>query len=56
MKELIQEFNEDIANAETTQFLDPLTLAAKYCNDFVMIHPFLWEWQDVSVDSECYIA
>ena len=41
MKELIQEFNEDIAKAEKTHSLDPFTLAAKYCNDFVMIHPFL---------------
>lgn len=41
MRELIQEFNEDIAKAEKTHSLDPFTLAAKYCNDFVMIHPFL---------------
>lgn len=41
MEELIQEFNSDIEKAERTKVLDPFTLAAKYCNDFVMIHPFL---------------
>ncbi|OJJ29976.1 hypothetical protein ASPWEDRAFT_55475 [Aspergillus wentii DTO 134E9] len=39
MKELIEEFNADIEQAKIS--LDPFTLAAKYCNDFVMIHPFI---------------
>ena len=41
MRELIQEFNSNIEDAERTKVLDPFTLAAKYCNDFVMIHPFV---------------
>jgi fido (protein-threonine AMPylation protein) len=41
MKELIEQFNSDIAEVEKTKVLDPFTLAAKYCNDFVMIHPFV---------------
>lgn len=40
-EELIQEFDDDIAKVEKTLALDPFTLVAKYCNDFVMIHPFL---------------
>lgn len=32
---------DDIAKAEKTLALDPFTLDARYCNDFVMIHPFL---------------
>ncbi|PYH29291.1 Fic family protein [Aspergillus neoniger CBS 115656] len=39
MRELVAEFERDIHKIETTHVLDPLTLAAKYCNDFVMIHP-----------------
>jgi Fic family protein len=41
MRELIQEFNSDIREAEHDKVLDPFMLAAKYCNDFVMIHPFV---------------
>ncbi|GLA57966.1 hypothetical protein AtubIFM54640_005768 [Aspergillus tubingensis] len=40
MKELVAEFERDIHKFESTHVLDPFTLAAKYCNDFVMIHPF----------------
>lgn len=41
MRELIQEFNSNIQEAEKNKTLDPFTLAAKYCNDFVLIHPFV---------------
>ncbi|OJJ50083.1 hypothetical protein ASPZODRAFT_89908 [Penicilliopsis zonata CBS 506.65] len=40
MQELIHDYNDDVLKAETTQTLDPFAMAAKYCNDFVMIHPF----------------
>ncbi|PYH68327.1 Fic family protein [Aspergillus vadensis CBS 113365] len=40
MRELVAEFERDIHKIESTHVLDPFTLAAKYCNDFVMIHPF----------------
>jgi fido (protein-threonine AMPylation protein) len=40
MAELVEEFNQDIARAEESGVLDPFSLAAKYCSDFVMIHPF----------------
>lgn len=41
MRELVEEFNQDITRAEKAQTLDPFSLAAKYCQAFVMIHPFL---------------
>jgi len=41
MRELVQKFNEDITAAETTKQIDPFSLAAKYANMFVLIHPFL---------------
>lgn len=41
MRELIWEFNSNIQEAEQNKTLDPFTLAAKYCNDFVLIHPFV---------------
>ncbi|KNG85975.1 hypothetical protein ANOM_006099 [Aspergillus nomiae NRRL 13137] len=40
MRELVSEFERDVQKIEASRILDPLTLAAKYCNDFVMIHPF----------------
>ncbi|KAI9797806.1 MAG: hypothetical protein M1833_005309 [Piccolia ochrophora] len=41
MKAFIEEFNNDIATAEGTEEMDPFALAAKYCQEFVQIHPFL---------------
>ena len=41
MKNLILNLNSDIEQAERTKKLDPYTLAAKYCAEFVCIHPFL---------------
>ncbi|KAE8381494.1 fido domain-containing protein [Aspergillus bertholletiae] len=40
IRELIDNFESDVQKIETSHILDPFTLAAKYCNDFVMIHPF----------------
>ncbi|OGM43520.1 hypothetical protein ABOM_008073 [Aspergillus bombycis] len=40
MRELVSEFERDAQKIEASHTLDPFTLAAKYCNDFVMIHPF----------------
>ncbi|GKZ94782.1 hypothetical protein AnigIFM59636_008510 [Aspergillus niger] len=40
MRELVADFERDVHKIESTRVLDPFTLAAKYCNDFVMIHPF----------------
>ncbi|KAE8155288.1 fido domain-containing protein [Aspergillus avenaceus] len=40
MRELVSEFERDVEKVEASHILDPFTLAAKYCNDFVMIHPF----------------
>ncbi|KAE8311058.1 fido domain-containing protein [Aspergillus transmontanensis] len=40
MRELVAEFETDVHKIEATHILDPFALAAKYCNDFVMIHPF----------------
>ncbi|KAB8265813.1 fido domain-containing protein [Aspergillus pseudonomiae] len=40
MRELVSEFERDVQKIEASRILDPFTLAAKYCNDFVMIHPF----------------
>ncbi|OJJ78134.1 hypothetical protein ASPBRDRAFT_113009, partial [Aspergillus brasiliensis CBS 101740] len=40
MKEPVAEFERDVHKIEATHILDPFTLAAKYSNDFVMIHPF----------------
>lgn len=41
MKEFVESFNRDIIEAEAAETLDPFVLAAKYCQEFVMIHPFL---------------
>jgi fido (protein-threonine AMPylation protein) len=41
MAALVESYNADVAAAKEFNSLDPFTLAAKYCNDFVMIHPFL---------------
>ena len=41
MARLISDFAYDIKEAENTQELDPFFLTAKYCHNFVMIHPYL---------------
>ncbi|PLB48789.1 Fic-domain-containing protein [Aspergillus steynii IBT 23096] len=41
VRELVSEFEADITRIEASQDIDPFTLAAKYCSDFVMIHPFV---------------
>jgi Fic family protein len=40
MDRLCREYNEDIADAEASGIIDPMTLAARYCSLFVNIHPF----------------
>jgi Fic family protein len=40
MASLIKSLNDDIAEAEKTQSLDPFMMAAKYCDRFVNVHPF----------------
>lgn len=40
MKEMVEEYGEDIEEAESKSELDPFYLAAKYPNEFVQIHPF----------------
>ncbi|KAI9793671.1 MAG: hypothetical protein M1816_007566 [Peltula sp. TS41687] len=41
MSAFVDEFNREIADAESAKTLDPFALAAKYCQEFVLIHPFL---------------
>lgn len=41
MARLVRETNAEIKRAEEAGALDPYTLAAKACAEFVMIHPFL---------------
>lgn len=41
MSSLVKNLNAEIAKAEAKGELDPYHLAAKYCADFVWIHPFL---------------
>ena len=41
MKRIITNLNADIEQAEQRKIFDPYTLAAKYCAEFVCIHPFL---------------
>ena len=41
MAALIEFYNADAAAVKEFKPFGPFTLAAKYCNDFVMIHPFL---------------
>ena len=41
MENLIINLNADIEQAERAKRLDPYTLAAKYCAEFLCIHPFL---------------
>ncbi|KAL2016758.1 hypothetical protein VTK56DRAFT_3106 [Thermocarpiscus australiensis] len=40
MKEMVKQLNQNIADAEESQVLDPYTLAARYHHQFVSIHPF----------------
>lgn len=40
-KAMLASLNADIAEAERTKSLDPYTLAARYCGNFVCVHPFL---------------
>lgn len=40
MTRLVQDFNDDMAEAENKGVLDGMSLAAKYCAAFVNIHPF----------------
>lgn len=40
MADLCQSFEHDIKACEAKAEIDPVFLAAKYCQEFVMIHPF----------------
>jgi Fic family protein len=40
MKEMVENLNHDIEEAEKSGNLDPYTLAARYHHQFVNIHPF----------------
>ena len=41
MEELVEALNTDLATAEAEKKLDPFYIAAKACDIFVNIHPFL---------------
>ena len=41
MKKLFAEFEAELREAEKKRQVDPIFLAAKYCQEFVMINPFL---------------
>lgn len=41
MIDICQQFEQETKPAESKGKIDPIFLAAKYCQDFVMIHPFL---------------
>ncbi|KAK3364297.1 fido domain-containing protein [Lasiosphaeria hispida] len=40
MKDLVENLNQEITEAEQTENMDPYTLAARYHHQFVMVHPF----------------
>jgi Fic family protein len=40
MRTSVEKFNEDFEKAESSEEIDPVWLAAKYSQDFVLIHPF----------------
>ena len=41
MEKLCSDFKEEVKAAEEDKKIDPIFLAAKYCQEFMMIHPFL---------------
>ena len=41
MKAMISDINSDLQEATKSGKIDPVAFSAKYCHDFVNIHPFL---------------